>query len=67
MADRSGGSDTYDSCDDATPNAAEEDPKPEDPNVVAAARALLALFAARLLMAGLRGARRPLRGSGYYL
>jgi hypothetical protein len=52
IADRSGGSETYDNCDDATPNAAaDEDPKAEEPNVEAA-RALLALFAPFLLIVG---------------
>jgi hypothetical protein len=58
MADRSGGSETYESADDATPKAAgEEDPKAEDPNVEAALALLAPLFAARLLMAGWRGSR----------
>lgn len=55
MADRSGGSDTYESADDATPKAVDaEEPKAEDPKVEAAL-ALLALFAARLLIVGWEG------------
>lgn len=54
MPERSGGSETYDSCEETAPNTAgEELPKAEDPNAVEAARALLACaFALRLLMAG---------------
>ena len=54
MPERSGGSETYDSCEETAPKAAEEElPKAEDPNAVEAARALLACaFALRLLMAG---------------
>lgn len=51
MVERSGGSVTWDSCDELVPNAGvDEDPK-ADPNVLVAARALLACaFACRLLM-----------------
>jgi hypothetical protein len=59
MAERSGGSDTYESCDEATLNIAGA-PKAEAPNVDAA-RALLALFAARLLMA-MAGCDEAMRG-----
>jgi hypothetical protein len=48
MVERSGGSETYESCDEAALNAAEA-PNAEVPNVEAAL-ALLALLAARLLM-----------------
>ena len=52
IAERSGGSETYDSCEEFAPNAADEEPKAEEPNVEAA-RALLACdLAVRLLMAG---------------
>jgi hypothetical protein len=48
--DKSGGSETYDSADDATPNACGEGPKPVK---LEAAFALLACdFAVRLLMVG---------------
>jgi hypothetical protein len=59
MAKRSGGSDTYESCDEATLNVAGA-PNAEEPNVDAA-RALLALFAARLLMA-MAGCDEAMRG-----
>jgi hypothetical protein len=54
MPERSGGSVTYESCDDATPKAAAEEPKVE-PNAEAAFALLACAFAVRLLMAGLRG------------
>jgi hypothetical protein len=51
--DRSGGSETYESADEATPNACGEVPKPVK---LEAAFALLACdFAVRLLMVGLEG------------
>lgn len=50
MADRSGGSDTYDNVDALVPKAGVDDPKAEEPKVEAA-RALLACdFPGRLLI-----------------
>lgn len=51
IEERSGGSVTWESCDELVPNAGVDAPKPE-PNVLVAARALLACaFPGRLLMA----------------
>lgn len=52
IADRSGGSETYESCEKLAPKAGTDDPKADEPKVDAA-RALLACdLAVRLLMAG---------------
>lgn len=56
IADRSGGSETYDSCEEAAPKAAGDDvPNAAEPNADAAFALLACAFAVRLLMAGLRG------------